>query len=292
MATRAQVLGWGTSLVLHAAVAVPLFLVAEPPPLAAEVEMPVELAVMAPEETPDSPAEAAQPAEASPPAETVKAVEPPPPTEAEPPPPVQAAEPPPVQTAEPPPMTEPVKPEPVQVAEAPPPDPEPALEPLPEPPPPAPPPPPRPAPPRPTPPRPAPPRPAPPRPSVTEAPSAREYAPPAATAAPAAPSRPRMAAAGPPPNWTGRLSAAINRAKRYPREAEMRGIQGVVIVTFAMRRDGTLISARVSRSSGSELLDEAAVETLQRASLPPVPEEFSDDTFSAAVPINFNVARR
>ena len=104
--------------------------------------------------------------------------------------------------------------------------------------------------------------------------------------------RTSLAAAGPPPNWTGRLSAAINRAKRYPREAEMRGIQGVVVVTFAMRRDGTLISARVSRSSGSELLDEAAVETLQRASLPPVPEEFSDDTFSAAVPISFSVTRR
>ncbi|MCG7358695.1 hypothetical protein MHL39_18940, partial [Roseomonas mucosa] len=80
MATRAQVLGWGTSLVLHAAVAVPLFLTPEPPPSAAEVEMPVELAVMAPEETPDNPAEASEPAAAPPPAETVKAVEPPPPT--------------------------------------------------------------------------------------------------------------------------------------------------------------------------------------------------------------------
>ena len=48
----------------------------------------------------------------------------------------------------------------------------------------------------------------------------------------------------------------------------------------------------MSRSSGSELLDEAALETLQRASLPPVPEEFSDDTFSAAVPISFSVTRR
>ncbi|MFC0408911.1 energy transducer TonB [Roseomonas elaeocarpi] len=302
MNARWRLLGWGGSVVLHAAVAVPLFMAhSEPPPPPAEV--PLEVTVAA--EDPAPPSESQEDAPAQPVAEAVTPTPPQPVQASQPPPPVQAAEPPPVQPTEPPPVMAAAEPPPVAATEPPPPEPAPEPPPelaeaLPEPPPPAPPPPPVPRPPqpRPTPPRPTPPRPQVARPVERADPNLQAYAAPpapvapAAPAAPAAPSRPRMASAGPPANWAQRLSAAVNRAKRYPPFALQRSQEGVVYVTFRMRRDGSLISASVGRSSGNEMLDEAGLEAVQRASLPPIPEEFSDDVFSATVPINFNISGR
>ena len=76
----------------------------------------------------------------------------------------------------------------------------------------------------------------------------------------------------PPDSYFKGLLARIDSAKRYPRFAKERGQQGKVALEFILSGDGKLKEARVAGSSGSSLLDQAAIATLRRAGpFPPVP---------------------
>ncbi len=62
------------------------------------------------------------------------------------------------------------------------------------------------------------------------------------------------------------IRARIAKAKRYPMMAERRRIQGEVVVSFRLSFDGRLLGEpQVSESSGSSLLDGAAVRAVMRA---------------------------
>ena len=62
------------------------------------------------------------------------------------------------------------------------------------------------------------------------------------------------------------IRTRIAAAKRYPMMAERRRIQGEVIVSFRISYDGLLLDApTVTESSGSSLLDGAAVRAVKRA---------------------------
>ncbi len=61
----------------------------------------------------------------------------------------------------------------------------------------------------------------------------------------------------------------LARYRSYPRAARRAGIEGVVMVSTVMGRDGTLGERRIATSSGHPVLDRAALELLARAS--PVP---------------------
>jgi protein TonB len=62
----------------------------------------------------------------------------------------------------------------------------------------------------------------------------------------------------------------LDRQKRFPRAARLRGEQGTVLVRFAMNRDGTVLSARIERSSGYRDLDDEVLSLIERAQpLPP-----------------------
>jgi len=288
-----RALGWGASVALHGGAAAFLLLAVpapEPPPAIVPLEIaPVQTAPAADTTEPTEVSKAMETVVA----ETATTVEPPDPVTAEPPQPV---------TAEPPPAAEPVEAEPVttaaepEIVQATPPEPTqaatpetaPILEPeeIP-PPPPAPPPPPRVArPPAPTPPRPqartAPPAPRPP----TPAPTAPVTSAPAPAAAPAPVAR-RMA--GPPPSYLTRLSAALERAKRYPNASRLRREEGQALLQFRMRRDGSVVGWRIVRSTGYPDLDEAVGEMIQRASLPSVPDEMEGSIIEMVVPVNFNL---
>ncbi|WP_131829515.1 energy transducer TonB, partial [Teichococcus deserti] len=128
-------------------------------------------------------------------------------------------------------------------------------------------------------------------------PTAQPYSPPAAapapsTSAPAA-AAPQAAApagrgpSGPPVSYQSAISAALNRAKRYPNSARLRRIEGVAYLRFRMTSDGTVTSWKIERSSGSAELDEAVGEMIERARLPPFPPEMGTDPLEMAVPINF-----
>lgn len=74
------------------------------------------------------------------------------------------------------------------------------------------------------------------------------------------------------------LRAWVDRAERvgnlnYPDQARQQRLGGQVVITVGVRRDGSLESARVLRSSGTPLLDDAALRIVQLAQpYPPLPD--------------------
>ncbi len=89
-------------------------------------------------------------------------------------------------------------------------------------------------------------------------------------------------------NYYGRLSAWLEKHKRYPRRAVQRRQQGVVRVTFKIDRQGNLLSREIIGSSGFRLLDEAADSLLLRASpMPGIPRQSKAEVLEITVPIKY-----
>ncbi|WFL78793.1 TonB family protein [Altererythrobacter arenosus] len=80
--------------------------------------------------------------------------------------------------------------------------------------------------------------------------------------APPAPPPPPSKARGASPKGQGRWAARIQ--ENYPSRALREEIQGTVGVTVTVGTDGRVAGCRVSRSSGSSILDEAACQGMQR----------------------------
>ena len=92
------------------------------------------------------------------------------------------------------------------------------------------------------------------------------------------------------PNWKSRLVATLERSKRYPAEARVRGEQGVAQLAFSIDRHGGVHHARIVHSSGSSLLDEATLALVERAQpLPPPPPELAGAEIAIVVPIRYNI---
>ncbi|WP_434405905.1 energy transducer TonB family protein [Sphingobium sp. DN12] len=90
------------------------------------------------------------------------------------------------------------------------------------------------------------------------------------------------------PTWEGLVLGALNKVKRYPREAAFRRQQGVPYIRFVMNRDGKVLSVRLERSSGHSPLDDEAVSLPKRAQpLPKPPEEVKGETIELVVPVEF-----
>jgi protein TonB len=92
------------------------------------------------------------------------------------------------------------------------------------------------------------------------------------------------------PNWKSELVARLERAKRYPSEAQSRGEHGVAQLAFSVDRSGGVHNAHIAHSSGSSLLDQATLALIQRAApLPPPPPEISGAQIAIVVPIRYNI---
>ena len=79
----------------------------------------------------------------------------------------------------------------------------------------------------------------------------------------------------------------IERHKRYPARAKMMRKQGIVNVSFSVGADGSLSGERVTKSSGDESLDNAALEAVRSARpVGPKPAGFAS---SVNVPISFTI---
>jgi len=90
------------------------------------------------------------------------------------------------------------------------------------------------------------------------------------------------------PTWEGAVLAALNKAKRYPREASFRRQQGVPMIRFVMDRNGRVLSSRLERSSGFRALDDEAVALPKRAApLPKPPDDMPGDPIELVVPVEF-----
>lgn len=81
---------------------------------------------------------------------------------------------------------------------------------------------------------------------------------------------------------------AISKHKKYPRVAQMRGWQGEVIVELELDGNGKISSKKIAKSSGYSVLDNQALEMVEKALPFPVPPEvLRGSNFTITVPVPF-----
>lgn len=86
--------------------------------------------------------------------------------------------------------------------------------------------------------------------------------------------------------YRGKLFSHILKKKVNPRSREV----GTVIVRFTVSPQGELISREIATSSGSKVLDDAAVASIDRAApFPAMPAEASAEPLVVSVPFKFSV---
>jgi protein TonB len=84
--------------------------------------------------------------------------------------------------------------------------------------------------------------------------------------------------------YLGTLRKTLERSKVNPRSR----LSGTVLIRFTVGPSGEVLSREVKRSSGSKLLDDAAMAALERASpFPPMPENLAQGPLEVQVPFNF-----
>ncbi len=90
--------------------------------------------------------------------------------------------------------------------------------------------------------------------------------------------------------YASKVSAIVARNKRYPRWAREEGFEGAALLTFSIISNGSASEARVTRSSGFKVLDDAAVETVRGCgAFPPLPPELEMNTVSISVSIVYEL---
>lgn len=83
----------------------------------------------------------------------------------------------------------------------------------------------------------------------------------------------------------------LEKHNNYPQMARQRHIQGVVVVVFTIAPGGQIMAAGVSRSSGHDLLDEAAQNTIRRVGqFPPFPAALNRQQLTIEVPLAFRLS--
>ncbi|MBV9550197.1 MAG: energy transducer TonB [Alphaproteobacteria bacterium] len=92
------------------------------------------------------------------------------------------------------------------------------------------------------------------------------------------------------PVWLRAVSERVRQFFYYPGAALAVHRTGVVLVHFAVRRDGRLERLEISKSSGDPELDQAAIDILRKAEpLPPIPERMHTERVDGELPVNFGV---
>lgn len=91
-------------------------------------------------------------------------------------------------------------------------------------------------------------------------------------------------------SWQKAVALHLNKHKKYPYDARARGHEGVATVSFSIDRSGKVVVSHLDKSSGSDLLDQEAIEVLARASpFPRPPSDNTGSTFSFSMPIQFRI---
>lgn len=91
-------------------------------------------------------------------------------------------------------------------------------------------------------------------------------------------------------NYEGKVYAKVGRARRYPKSASRQGIQGTVNVRFTVSVDGSVSGVSIARSAGSPILDEAALQAVNRAApFPKIPVEAGRSNWRFNIPLEFRV---
>jgi protein TonB len=94
--------------------------------------------------------------------------------------------------------------------------------------------------------------------------------------------------AGLPAAYQALLRQILQRAHRVPAEAQERRLRGTALVQATITRNGRVVAHHLARSSGYQMLDEAALDLFRRVSpFPPFPSEYQADETRILVPVEF-----
>lgn len=86
--------------------------------------------------------------------------------------------------------------------------------------------------------------------------------------------------------YLGAIRTHLERSKVNPRTT----LIGTAIVRLTVKSDGDLLAHRIIKSSGSKILDDAALTSIARsAPFPPIPSEVGQETVEVSVPFKFSV---
>ena len=97
--------------------------------------------------------------------------------------------------------------------------------------------------------------------------------------------------AGAEADYAAMLLAWLQHHKRYPRRAQSRHQEGVVRLFIAVNRDGEVLEGRIEAGARYRLLDQAALDLLERAApLPPIPDDIPGERLEIIVPVHFFLA--
>ncbi|MGT0067779.1 energy transducer TonB family protein [Helicobacter pylori] len=83
-----------------------------------------------------------------------------------------------------------------------------------------------------------------------------------------------------------KIQTAISSKNRYPKMAQIRGIEGEVLVSFVINPDGSVTDIKVVKSNTTDILNHAALDAIKNAAyLFPKPEE----TVHLKIPIAYSL---
>ena len=90
--------------------------------------------------------------------------------------------------------------------------------------------------------------------------------------------------------YAAMLGKIFAKNKQYPRAAQMRGQQGTTIVLVEIDASGAALSVSVKESSGFDVLDRQALESVKKSlPLPQPPEILRNREFSVLIPMVFRL---
>jgi len=89
-------------------------------------------------------------------------------------------------------------------------------------------------------------------------------------------------------DYLHKLRLLIEKNKEYPFAARKRGLEGKVVLEFALNIKGELVSLKIKRSSGYAILDKAAIKAVKNATpFPPLPQEICSRQILINLPVCF-----
>ena len=84
--------------------------------------------------------------------------------------------------------------------------------------------------------------------------------------------------------------AWLEQHKDYPAELKKQKQQGVVVLTFSINKNGEVLTAKIKKSSGFPILDQAALDMLAKADpVPAIPDSMNRDRLLLSIPIEYSL---
>lgn len=90
---------------------------------------------------------------------------------------------------------------------------------------------------------------------------------------------------------TGPLLQRIDALKQYPVSARLHRLEGRVVVRIVIQEDGQIVSAAITKSSGHNVLDQAALETLRQASPIALSQPLDKSSVTMQIPLGYYLDR-